>query len=251
MSPGVSRYRAEVRALVAGGVAVTSGTQLFLRRTRRTDGRRHRQQGQVDRDPAGARTCCRRPAARSSPRQHRGAAARPPAGPARRRRGGRGVELSGGAGDLAAAVAVLTSLFPDHLPWHGGVERYYARQAAARSRRSCRAGQRRGSGGAASGLADRDAARAAPTRLRPVPTPTVVGAWSGGRRRGGRRIAAGAAAAPLATAGAHNALNVAGSRRRPGRARHDVVRLSGRLEDALARFAPLPHRLEPVPSSPT
>src|SRR5206468_386472 len=22
-------------------------------------------------------------------------------------------------------IAVLTSLFPDHLPWHGGVERYY------------------------------------------------------------------------------------------------------------------------------
>ena len=30
MSPGVSLYRDEVRALVAGGVAVTSGTQLFL-----------------------------------------------------------------------------------------------------------------------------------------------------------------------------------------------------------------------------
>src|SRR5205814_2059928 len=26
----------------------------------------------------------------------------------------------------APHVAVLTSLFPDHLPWHGNVERYYA-----------------------------------------------------------------------------------------------------------------------------
>ena len=46
--------------------------------------------------------------------------------------------------------------------------------------------------------------------------------------------------------GAHNALNVAGAVAVLDALGIDVVRLSGQLEDALARFAPLPHRLEPV-----
>ena len=131
LSPGVSRYRPEVLALRARGVRVTSGTELFLAshgaRTVAVTGSKGK--STVTRLSAHLLAAVGVPILAAG---NIGTAlldlvpelpADPAAGP---------VVVAEVSSYQAASVlspvrvAVLTSLFPDHLPWHGGVERYYA-----------------------------------------------------------------------------------------------------------------------------
>ncbi|HYJ76322.1 MAG TPA: Mur ligase family protein, partial [Kineosporiaceae bacterium] len=131
LSPGVSRYRPEVLALEAGGVHVTNGTELYLAeqgaRTVAVTGSKGK--STVTRLAAHLLAAAGRDAVAAG---NIGAAlldvlpelpGDPGAGPVVV------AEVSSYQAALVsspARLAVLTSLFPDHLPWHGGVERYYA-----------------------------------------------------------------------------------------------------------------------------
>ena len=126
-SPGISRYRPEVAQLETAGVPV-------LRRARSVHGgggpdpRRlhHRDEGQEHHDGAGrapadaARATAPGPAATSASRRGTPAEPAPDYWV---------VETSSfQVPDLTSgpAVVAVTSLSPDHLDWHGTVERYYA-----------------------------------------------------------------------------------------------------------------------------
>ncbi len=239
MSPGVSLYRDEVRTLVAGGVSVTSGTQLFLAE--------HGGRTVAVTGSKGKSTVTRLAAQLLSAAGQEVVAAGnvgaplldllpdPPALVV--------AEVSSYQAALVTSpprIAVLTALFPDHLPWHGGVARYYRDKlrvvagAAAVLVNGADPGVRER-------LADRDAALAAAIVFG-TPDATV-------RVAGDVVMVGDRPVLPLRRSrlpGAHNALNVAGAVAVLDALGIDVVRLSGRLEDALARFAPLPHRLEPV-----
>jgi UDP-N-acetylmuramoylalanine-D-glutamate ligase len=130
LSPGVSRYRAEVEALLGRGVPVTGGTQLFLAeqgaRTVVVTGSKGK--STVTRLTAHLLEAVGRDVLAAG---NIGTAlldllpdlpADPAAGPLVV------AEVSSYQAALVtspARAAVLTSLFPDHLPWHGGLERYY------------------------------------------------------------------------------------------------------------------------------
>ena len=116
-----------------------------------------------------------------------------------------------------AAVAAVTTLFVDHVPWHGSVARYHADKLRLLELAEHRAV---GAQVAASGLTDRFDTVAG------APTPAVVAALG----RAGLHGAHQADAAMLA-------LHLV--ERRLGPAAWDLV-------DALATFEPLPHRLRPV-----
>ena len=126
-SPGISRYRPEVAHLESAGVASAEDWDCSWRRPTAHGSPDHRDQGQEHNHCAGR------------PPHHR------PRLPARRRREHRRslpwdpspepdpdyrvIEISSfQAPDLVAAphVVAVTSLAPDHLDWHGSVERYYA-----------------------------------------------------------------------------------------------------------------------------
>lgn len=116
-----------------------------------------------------------------------------------------------------AAVAAVTTLFVDHVPWHGSVARYHTDKLRLLDLAEHRAV---GTQVAASGLTDRF------DTVAPPPTPGVVTALA----RAGLHGAHQAEAAMLA-------LHLV--ERRIGPAAWDLV-------DALATFEPLPHRLQPV-----
>ena len=73
------------------------------------------------------------------------------------------------------AVVAVTSLHPDHLTWHGSVERYYADKLALCGRPGARVTVANGDGRAAAGPRRRAAAR--PPLGRPPPTPSGRG-WT-------------------------------------------------------------------------
>jgi UDP-N-acetylmuramoyl-L-alanine---L-glutamate ligase len=142
-----------------------------------------------------------------------------------------------------ARVAVLTSLFPDHLPWHGDVDRYYADKL-----RLLAAPDVALVNGADPGV------RSLLDRL-PERTGGLDGAVAFGTPRARVRVVEGTVvvdgtpALPLAGSrlpGAHNAVNVAAAVAVLDALGVDVHAASPALEAALASFAPLPHRLEPV-----
>jgi UDP-N-acetylmuramoylalanine--D-glutamate ligase len=139
-------------------------------------------------------------------------------------------------------MVVLTSLFPDHLPWHGSIEQYYRDKLrlfvpgtsqrglanwADPGVRSIRA----------SGDLDSAELYAAPDSVIRVEHGVVV--------------VHDTPAIPLARcrlAGDHNAANVAGAVAVLAATGIDVAAEASRLEAALAAFSPLPHRLEVVAS---
>jgi UDP-N-acetylmuramoyl-L-alanine---L-glutamate ligase len=141
------------------------------------------------------------------------------------------------------SVAVLTCLFPDHLPWHGSVERYYGDKLRLLT---C---QREGQHGLANG--------ADPT-IRSIHTSgTLAGVELYACEHASVRIERGAVVCsdvpvlPLARSrlvGDHNAANMAGAVAVLAASGVDVRADAGRIEAALAAFSPLPHRLEVVAS---
>jgi UDP-N-acetylmuramoylalanine--D-glutamate ligase len=246
LSPGVSRYRPEVVTLETRGVHVTNGTELYLAeqgaRTVAVTGSKGK--STVTRLTADLLTAAGRDAVAAG---NIGAAlldllpdlpADPAAGPLVV------AEVSSYQAALVASparAAVLTSLFPDHLPWHGGVQRYYADKL--RLLRAARTAL----------------VNAADPGVRAVLTdeggqdgldPVVFG--SPGARvhvAGDAVVVDGRPALPLAGSrlpGAHNAVNVAAAVAVLDALGVDVPAASAQLEAALTGFAPLPHRLEPV-----
>jgi len=133
-------------------------------------------------------------------------------------------------------VAVLTSLFPDHLPWHGGLERYF--EDKLRLPAAAEAALVNGADpGVRSVLGRLDGA--------------VVFASPDARVRvvGGAVVVGDDIVLPLHRSrlpGAHNAVNVAAAVAVLDALGIDVAGAGEPLEEALAAFAPLPHRLEPV-----
>ena len=252
LSPGVSPYRPDVVALGERGVPVAGGTGLFLAEQ-------------------GARTVAvtgskgKSTVTRLTAHLLQATA---------RRRGGHDAVAAGNIGTalldllpdlppepaqgplvvaevssyqaaLVAApprAAVLTSLFPDHLPWHGSLERYYGDKLRL----------------FAAGPSVRLVNGADPTVAALLGDPALAGAVPYGRP--GDRVhvtgegadaavvVAGRPVLPLHASrlpGAHNQVNVAA-------AVAVLDALGVDLPDpdafgaALAAFAPLPHRLEPV-----
>ncbi len=243
LSPGVSRYRPDVLALEARGVVVTGGTELFLAehggRTVAVTGSKGK--STVTRLTAHLLVAAGTPAAAGG---NIGAAlldllplpAAPSAGPVVV------AEVSSYQAALVASpprVAVLTSLFPDHLPWHGSVGRYYADKL------------RLFSAGAPIGLVN----GADPGVRAVLDDPALAGAQTYGeassrvRVYGDGVVLDGARVLDLARCrlpGAHNRVNVAAAVAVLDALGVDVRAHAAALEEALAGFAPLPHRLEPV-----
>jgi UDP-N-acetylmuramoyl-L-alanine---L-glutamate ligase len=271
LSPGVSRYRAEVVAAESRGVHVTNGTELYLAehggRTVAITGSKGK--STVTRLTAHLLAAAGREAVAAG---NIGVALLDllPDLPPEIRRGPLVVaEVSSYQAALVASpprVAVLTALFPDHLPWHGGVQRYYAdklrvfaaqrpppleRRASASAAPSTRAGAALVNGAdpgvrgllADPALSGAAAYAAADSRVR------VVGLDEGPDRA--VVMLADRPVLPLRRSrlpGAHNATNVAAAVAVLDALGVDVAGCAPRLEEALAGFAPLPHRLEPVAS---
>jgi UDP-N-acetylmuramoyl-L-alanine---L-glutamate ligase len=134
-------------------------------------------------------------------------------------------------------VGVLTALFPEHLDWHGSVERYYDDK--------CNLFAHRSSIRVAANADNESVAE----RLSGLPHATAYGA--SGIHVVGTRIndADGAFLVDLADSmlvGRHNAVNVCGALTAIRLAGFDVAANRVALADALRSFRPLAHRLEPV-----
>ncbi len=246
LSPGVSRYRPEVVALFEAGVPVTGGTELFLAEQ-------------------GGRTVAVTGSKGKSTVTRLTAHLLQGAGRAALAAGNIGTALldllpdlpgDPAQGPLVVAevssyqaafvtspprVAVLTSLFPDHLPWHGGVERYYGDKLRL----------------FAAGPVTRLVNGVDPTVAALLPDPALAGATTYGTPQSRVRVEGEGPDADVVVAGVpvlglrasrlpgvHNQVNVAAAV-----AVLDALGVTAgreRLEQALAAFAPLPHRLEPV-----
>ena len=142
-----------------------------------------------------------------------------------------------------ARAAVLTSLFPDHLPWHGGVERYYGDKLRL----------------FAAGPAIRLVNGADPNVAALLGEPALAGAGVYAAADSRVRVEGEGPDAVVVVAGvpvlalrasrlpgAHNRVNVAAAVAVLDALGVDLAAQRSRLEDGLAAFAPLPHRLEPV-----
>jgi UDP-N-acetylmuramoylalanine--D-glutamate ligase len=248
LSPGVSRYRPEVDALAGRGVPVTGGTQLFLAeqgaRTVVVTGSKGK--STVTRLTAHLLEAVGRDAVAGG---NVGTALLdllpglpddPASGPLIV------AEVSSYQAALVtspARAAVLTSLFPDHLPWHGGLERYYGDKlrlfAAGPQVRLVNGADRNVAallGDPA--LAGADVYGIPGSRVRVEgegPDAAVVVAGVPVLALRGSRLP-----------GVHNQVNVAAAVAVLDALGVDTAAQRSRLEAALARFAPLPHRLEPV-----
>lgn len=136
------------------------------------------------------------------------------------------------------AVGVLTALFPEHLDWHGSVDRYYSDK--------CNLFAHRADIRVAADVSNADVARRAAT----IPGIVAYGT------DGGIRVVDGAVVdldgallfAPddLPLRGAHNANNVAGALTALRASGIDLRARLDDLRDAMRTFRPLAHRLEPV-----
>jgi UDP-N-acetylmuramoylalanine--D-glutamate ligase len=246
LSPGVSRYRPEVLALEARGVRVTNGTEIHLAeqglRTVAVTGSKGK--STVTRLTAHLLAAAGREAVAAG---NIGAALLdllpglpqdPATGPLVV------AEVSSYQAALvtsAPRVAVLTALFPDHLPWHGGVERYYGDKL-----RLVRAADLALVNGADPGV--RSVLGTSASGAVVVGTPGARVGLTGDGEAAAVAVD-GVPVLPLRRSrlpGAHNAVNVALAVAVLDALGVDVAGASGHLEDALAAFAPLPHRLEPV-----
>jgi UDP-N-acetylmuramoylalanine--D-glutamate ligase len=246
LSPGVSRYRPEVVELLARGVPVTGGTELFLAEQ---GGRCVAVTGSKGKSTVTRLTAHLLQAAGQAAiaAGNIGTAlldllpelpADPAAGPVVV------AEVSSYQAALVASpprVAVLTSLFPDHLPWHGGLERYYGDKLRL----------------FAAGPRTRLVNGTDPNVAALLADPALAGAATYGTPDSRVRVEGEGADAAVVVAGvpvlglrgsrlpgAHNQVNVAAAV-----AALDALGTGARrdrLEAALAAFAPLPHRLEPV-----
>lgn len=139
--------------------------------------------------------------------------------------------------DRGPEHGVLTSLFPEHLNWHGDVERYYADKLNLFADRRCSL--------AANG-ANADVARLTAGR----PSTNAFGV-DGSIRADGRRVldADGSLLVDLAETallGTHNASNVAGAFTTLRSMGYELASRADDLVAALREFQPLAHRLEPV-----
>jgi UDP-N-acetylmuramoylalanine--D-glutamate ligase len=156
-------------------------------------------------------------------------------------------------------IAVLTSLFPDHLPWHGGVERYYADKLRLLTAPGT-LGLVNGADANIARLIDGSCPQLAGVTTYGEPGSRVRVGSDAADARGGDDDERGDAAervvlvdgAPALGLGAsrlpgrHNRLNVAAAVAVLDALGVRVAALRPRLEAAIAEFAPLPHRLEPV-----
>ncbi len=248
LSPGVSRYRAEVGALLAHGVPLTGGTELFLAdqgpRTIAVTGSKGK--STVTRLTAHLLQAVGREAVAAGnigsalldllPGLERGT----PPGPLVV------AEVSSYQAATVSSpprVAVLTSLFPDHLPWHGGVERYYGDKlrlfAAGPAVRLVN-----GADATVAGLLG-DPALAGATRYGDAAARVQVT----GEGPDAAVVVAGRPVLALRASrlpGVHNHVNVAAAVAVLDALGVDVAAEQPELTAALATFAPLPHRLEAV-----
>jgi UDP-N-acetylmuramoylalanine--D-glutamate ligase len=248
LSPGVSRYRPEVAGLLERGVPVTGGTELFLAeqgaRTVAVTGSKGK--STVTRLTAHLLQATGREAVAAG---NIGTALLDllpdlPADPAR---GPLVVaEVSSYQAALVASpprAAVLTSLFPDHLPWHGGLDRYYGDKLRL----------------FAAGPAVRLVNGADPTVAGLLADPALTGAATYASPASRVRVEGEGPDAAVVVAdvpvlglrgsrlpGAHNQVNVAAAVAVLDALGVDAAAGRDRLAQALAAFTPLPHRLEPV-----
>jgi UDP-N-acetylmuramoyl-L-alanine---L-glutamate ligase len=141
--------------------------------------------------------------------------------------------------DRSPELGVLTSLFPEHLNWHGTVERYYADKANLFVH---------GTVVLAANLANADVDRLVGRH------PATRGFGLSGAVRSTDRCvldADGSVLVDLADSrlvGAHNASNVAAALAVLRAAGHDITKHADDLRAALRAFEPLAHRLQPVGS---
>jgi UDP-N-acetylmuramoyl-L-alanine---L-glutamate ligase len=139
-------------------------------------------------------------------------------------------------------VGVLTALFPEHLDWHGSVERYYDDK--------CNLFAHRAGIGVAANVDNLSVA----ARQGNLPNVTAYGSAEGttpGLHVLGTRVvtAAGVDIVDLADSmlvGRHNAVNVCGALTALQLAGIDLLTNRNALAAALRSFHPLAHRLEPV-----
>jgi len=248
LSPGVSRYRPEVAALLGRGVPVTGGTQLFLaeQRARTVVVTGSKGKSTVTRLTAHLLEAAGREAVAAG---NIGTAlldllpdlpGDPDAGPLVV------AEVSSYQAALVtspARAAVLTSLFPDHLPWHGSLQRYYGDKLRLFAARPPIRLVNGADPNVAALLGDPSLA-GADTYAAPGSRVRVEGE--------GLDAAVVVAGVPVLALrgsrlpGVHNRVNVAAAVAVLDALGVDVAAERSRLEAALAGFAPLPHRLEPV-----
>ena len=134
---------------------------------------------------------------------------------------------------------ILTSLFPEHLNWHGSVERYYADKLNLFADQRCTL---------AANFGNSDVARLMAERARTN--------WFGGFdsiHGDGRRVVDADGSllvdlSPTKLLGAHNVSNVAGALTAIRAMGHDLGKCADDLRASLQAFRPLAHRLEPVGS---
>lgn len=239
LSPGVSRYRDEVLDAERRGVVVTNGTELFLAQ---------RAGSTVAVTGSKGKSTVTRLIAHLLVTVGREAVAG----------GNVGVSLLDLVDDdrqvvaevssyqsalvtTGPSVAVLTSLFPEHLPWHGGLDQYYADKLRLFT---AQGHHRRGlANGADPGVTSM------------LSSPALSGVTTFGDPASDIRIDDGAVTvrgerafslvrSPLP--GAHNAVNVAAAVATLDLLGVDVLAERDRLDDGLAGFSQLPHRLESI-----
>jgi UDP-N-acetylmuramoyl-L-alanine---L-glutamate ligase len=158
-------------------------------------------------------------------------------------------------------VGVLTALFPEHLDWHGSVERYYADKAnlfahPTRNAASARSTMQPGNLGARTVVAannDNPTVRAMPwPSVAPVAVVVPYGI-DGGITVAGHTLldADGSLLIDLTGAqlpGRHNAINLAGALTALRAYGIDLRAHQAALQTAAIGFVPLAHRLQPVGS---
>ncbi len=134
---------------------------------------------------------------------------------------------------------ILTSLFPEHLNWHGSVERYYADKLNLFADPVCTL---------AANFGNADVARLIAERA----NSNSFGVFDSIHGEGRRVVDADGSLlvdlSPTKLLGAHNASNVAGALTAIRAMGHDLARRADDLRASLQEFRPLAHRLEPVGS---
>jgi UDP-N-acetylmuramoyl-L-alanine---L-glutamate ligase len=149
-------------------------------------------------------------------------------------------------------VGVLTALFPEHLDWHGSVERYYADKANLFAHPTT---TRNGGAGRTAVAANNDNPTVGSTNWQSVaPGATVISyGTDGGINVVGRTLVDSDGTMLIDLAGAqlpgrHNAINLAGALTALRAYGVDLRAHQAALQHAAVNFLPLAHRLQPVGS---
>jgi UDP-N-acetylmuramoylalanine--D-glutamate ligase len=140
--------------------------------------------------------------------------------------------------EVSPDIGVLTSLFPEHLNWHGDLQRYYADKRNLFVHRTDAVTVVSATGGDAP-LVGRDL----PGTVKWFDSPETLHVQDTRIVRGDSLVLD-ASASPLL--GAHNLSNLAGTLTVLEAYGIDLVANRAALENALAAFSPLPHRLERI-----